>query len=248
MNHDEHCAALEFEIERFADVLAGADPRARVPSCPQWSVDDLAGHLGYVHRWAEGLVRVRAAQRVSGADMDLDLTSTSPTWLREGGSTLVATLRASDPDAPMWSWGRDQHVRFWSRRQLHETLVHRVDLELALGSSPTVEADVALDAIDEFLENLSAAGRFSPRVRELRGHGEVVSFRALDASRAWHVRLDDDGFALVDEAVAPDVQFLGAASDLLAVVYRRRNLDESNVEVRGDRALAEFWLARSALE
>jgi hypothetical protein len=26
----------------------------------------------------------------------------------------------------MWAWGPDKHARFWSRRMLHETAVHRV--------------------------------------------------------------------------------------------------------------------------
>jgi hypothetical protein len=37
---------------RFADVLAGADLDLPVPACGDWTVAQLAGHLGWVHRWA----------------------------------------------------------------------------------------------------------------------------------------------------------------------------------------------------
>ena len=40
----------------------------------------------------------------------------------------------------------------------------------------------------------------------------------------------------------------GPALDLLLVLYRRRALDGSGVTVTGDRGLADFWLANSALE
>jgi hypothetical protein len=37
----------------FRKALAGADPAARVPSCPDWSLRDLVVHLGEGHRfWA----------------------------------------------------------------------------------------------------------------------------------------------------------------------------------------------------
>ena len=144
-------------------------------------------HLGTVHRWAEHLVRARAPKRISSSDMALGEPHPSAPWLRAGGEALVATLRAADPDAPMWAWGADQHVRFWSRRQLHETLVHRTDAELALGRAPGAEPAVAVDAIDEFLVNLKGAAAFSPEVRNIRGDGELLSFRATDEDREWSV-------------------------------------------------------------
>ncbi|MFJ6752135.1 maleylpyruvate isomerase N-terminal domain-containing protein [Streptomyces sp. NPDC091266] len=49
------------------------------------------------------------------------------------------TFRAVDPDAPMWAWGADQHARFWVRRMLFETLVHRTGAETAVGIRPTVD-------------------------------------------------------------------------------------------------------------
>src|ERR1700742_26107 len=39
---------IHSESARFADVLAGAAPDARVPSCPDWTAADLLWHLGEV--------------------------------------------------------------------------------------------------------------------------------------------------------------------------------------------------------
>lgn len=219
-----------------------------MPACPGWSVQDLATHVGHVHRWAEHLVRVRAQVRIAAGDMDLDRGPPTPTWIVEGGTGLLATLRDSDPDDEMWAWGADQHVRFWSRRQLHETLVHRIDLELAGAADPTAEADVAADAIDEFLVNLSSAATFSPGVRELKGHGGRLAFTELDGGRRWVVALEPDGIPVARHDLTADAELEASALELLLVLYRRRPLREATVVLRGDQDLLGFWFDHSALE
>jgi uncharacterized protein (TIGR03083 family) len=248
VNHAGHCDHLEVEISRFASAFDVADASLRVPSCPDWSVEELAGHLGFIHRWAEGLVATRAAERISGSEMNLELGPVDAAWFRRGGASLLATLRDADPAAAMWAWGPDQHVSFWSRRQLHETLVHRIDLELALGVASEIEVLVASDAIDEFLVNLASAARFSPRVRELRGKGELVRFTATDYPATWTIELLPEGFSLIETSAPSDAELSGPVTELLTVLYRRRALDVSNLLVTGDRSLVEHWLENSALE
>lgn len=221
---------------------------APVPSCPGWKARDLSEHLGEVHRWAEHLVRVEARKRIPSEAMGLELSPVDAGWLRRGGTALIATLRASNPDAPMWAWGADQHVRFWSRRQLHETMVHRLDLELASGLTPLVEPEVASDAIDEFLVNLKGASYFSPRVKEIHGRHQTLRVVTSDVEGRWTIDIDEDGFSLTDEESRPDAQLVGPARDLLMVLYRRCDLDGSGVAATGDGSLIDLWLSNSALE
>jgi uncharacterized protein (TIGR03083 family) len=249
----EHCDLLGVEVEQFAGLIGrgpdGAGPFGEpVPTCPGWSIGDLTVHLGMVHRWAEHLVRVRAPHRISSSEMGLAAPQPTAEWLLAGGEGLVETLRAAGPDDHMWAWGADQHVRFWSRRQLHETLVHRIDVELALGRAPTGSPAVAADAIDEFLVNLSGAAYFSPRVKCLRGDGERLSFQASDEGREWSVTLVPAGFEVSGPVGSPHATVAGPALALLLVLYRRLPLDEAGVLTTGDRSLAELWWANSALE
>src|SRR5206468_2913885 len=115
-------------------------------------------------------------------------------WFADGGRALVDTLRAADPDAPMWSWGADQHARFWSRRMLHETTVHGVDASLAVAARPAVDAAVAVDGIAELLENLPSAAYFRPEVAQLKGSGESIHLHATDADGEFVIHLGADGF------------------------------------------------------
>src|SRR5687768_9598890 len=135
--------------------------------------------------------------RLSSKDLDLDHPdgpADYARWVRTGVHELVATLRGADPDAEVWGWGADKHVRFWSRRMLHETLIHRTDLEITTRTEPVIEDAVAVDGINEFLENLPHARRFRPEVMSLRGGGEAIAFSATDADARWTIRLVSEGF------------------------------------------------------
>ena len=248
MDHARRCDLLAAEVERAARVVDEVPAEAAVPSCPEWTVGDLALHLGRVHRWADGLVGALAGEPQAALGAFADPGPPTAGWLRSGGASLLGTLRAADPDAPMWAWGADQHVRFWSRRQLHETLVHRIDAELAGGLPSTAAPEVAADGIDELLVNLPAAARFSPKVANLRGDGRRLALETSDAERSWTITLGADGFVVERGNATAEATLSGPALDLLLVLYRRRALDGSGVTVTGDRGLADFWLANSALE
>lgn len=247
MDFATHCDQLEIEGARFVDLARGADRDSTVFACPEWTVSDLLEHVGFVHRWAEHLVRVRAPRRISGKDMDFPRGPATPEWLADGLDQLVATLRASDPDDAMWAWGEDQHVRYWARRQLHETLVHRLDLEEARAIVGDVDPDVAADAIDEFFANIESASAFSPAVKNLVGHGEIIEFIADDGP-IWTVRLQEVGFQFLPDAPRSDASVRARATELLPVIYRRRTLEGASCVVDGRRDLVEFWLANSALD
>ena len=192
-------------------MLAASDPERPVPTCPGWTVQDLASHLGSVHRWAEQLVRERAQQRIPWSDRGYDRWPANPSWIVDGGTSLLAALRSTDPDIGMWSWGADQHVRFWSRRQLHETVIHRVDLELAMDREPAGSQAVAADGIDEFLVNLLSARPFSPGVGELVGEGSRLAFTEVDGNGRWLVALEEGGISLPNDHGPVDVELARSA-------------------------------------
>jgi uncharacterized protein (TIGR03083 family) len=246
MDYRSHCDQLAREGARVVELARRADVDLAVPGCPGWSVGDLLAHVDFVQRRTRYWVQVRAPARISAREMDLPQGAVDAAWLAEGLEELLVTLRASDPDAPMWAWGEDQHVRYWARRLLHETLVHRVDLEDALGLAVTIDPEVASDAIDEFLGNVASAGEFSPAVANLVGEGDVVEFR-VEGGTAWSVRLDPDGFRFVSDPPAPDASLVAEATELLLVIYGRRSLDSHACRVAGRRELLERWIENSAL-
>jgi uncharacterized protein (TIGR03083 family) len=248
MDHIENCNALELEVTRFSNVMSSLPPDRDVATCPGWTVFDLAEHLGVIHRWAEELVRLRSPARIAREASATERAAVSPKWISEGGELLVATLLAANPDDEMWAWGLDQHVRFWSRRQLHETLVHRMDLELTAQKDPRVEDAIAIDAIDEYLFNVEKVARHSPDLSLLRGHGETMAFRIKDVDTLWSITFDQDGFGVSSTEGGFDAELIGSPVDVLLAILRRRGIDDGSVELIGDRQLIDFWLAHSAFD
>lgn len=249
-DHPAYCAALPGEIVRFADTVRGTDPATPVPTCPEWTVAKLVKHIGIVHRWAGHMVREGVTERLDPRQLDVGLPadeSAYAEWLAAGAAPLVDALRQAHPDRPVWSWSADQSAGFWSRRLLHETTVHRADAELTLGREPAIDAAVAVDGIDELLDNLSRAPRFTPTPAALRGDGESLHFHCTDVDGEWMVRLGAEGFAWEHGHGKATSAVRGPAADLLLLVYGRRRPDDARFERFGDDALLTRWVDNTAI-
>ncbi|MFE1299335.1 maleylpyruvate isomerase family mycothiol-dependent enzyme [Streptomyces sp. NPDC058731] len=248
----DHRAAVAAETARFVATIGDADLTTAVTSCPGWTLADLVKHTGSVQRWFSVLLRTRVQEPPRTREVDLRLPEREdgyPGWLAESATVAAEAFAATDPDLPMWAWGVDQHARFWARRMLFETLLHRADAELALGLSPAIDRTLAVDGIDEFLVNLPFATSFAPKVADLRGPDRTIGFRTTDGDDAWLVRLRPDGFGLEqtgEAADTADATVRGAAADLLLLVYGRLPYEAQSLAHEGDEDLLTHWFANSA--
>ena len=125
-----------------------------MPTCPGWDVRALAAHIGTTWSWsapdraraAPGAGAVRHARATSADD------EVQP-YLENSLETLLDALGCCPPDAEVWGFGpRPRTAAFWRRRQAMETVVHRVDAELAVGEPPRVQAAVAVAGLGEIVE------------------------------------------------------------------------------------------------
>ncbi|AUG75498.1 hypothetical protein CFP65_0536 [Kitasatospora sp. MMS16-BH015] len=249
----DHGSAVATETARFVAAVRDADPALPVPACPGWTLADLVRHAGSVQRWFTALLRQRIQEPPRSRDVDLKLpeqTADYPAWLAEAAAESAATFAAGDLDAPMWAWGADQHARFWVRRMLFETLVHRVDAETALGLPAEIDPELAADGVAEFLTNLPFAALFAPDTAKLRGADRTLRFTRTDGPGDWLVRLRPDGFGLDETAgaaeVTADATVRATAAELLLVLYGRLDRTAPGVELAGDAELLDHWFAHSA--
>ncbi|GAA3879773.1 maleylpyruvate isomerase family mycothiol-dependent enzyme [Streptomyces lacrimifluminis] len=246
---------LDAEGQLLAAAAEQAGTDAKVPTCPDWRVRDLVRHMGAVHRWAASYVAERqmSPQRLGGPP-DLD-GSALLTWFREGHRALVDTLTSAPPDVECWSFlPAPSPLAFWARRQAHETAVHRVDAQFALGITPTPLApDFATDGIDELLLGFHARAKSRARTEEPR----VLRVRATDRGDAeWTVRLSseppaaqrttnqaDQADQAVPAAQEADCEVTGPAAALYLALWNRQPFPG----VSGDAALAALWQEKSAV-
>ena len=198
VKHEEHCDELDREVDRFADALAHADFAAPVPSCPEWSVRDLTEHLGRVHRWARELVRTRATERMPMPPWMWERArSTSSGFVR----AVIRSLRPCVPQIPMSPCGRGAQIStFASGRGANcmKRWCTGSTSSSAMGEASIVDSAVALDAVDEFLDNVKSDRDIAVRARPTRSDGESLEFRTADSSKSWAVELSADGYAFVD--------------------------------------------------
>jgi uncharacterized protein (TIGR03083 family) len=171
--------------QRLADAIAFSDLRARVTSCPGWSAYDLVVHLGNIHAWAATILETGR----SAVDQNDEPAHARPRvvaqWYAAKAEDLYQVLRLIDPAQPCWTLTSDHgDAGFWPRRQVHETTVHCLDLDLANGRSTAVDAAVAADGVGEVLEVLLVRMHRKGRPAALTGPVQVI---ATDTGDSWVV-------------------------------------------------------------
>jgi uncharacterized protein (TIGR03083 family) len=221
----------------FRDIIAAApDLEARVPGCPDWSLRDLAAHLGHVQRFWSVVVRAGASP---GAPPREAIGDTEPhgdlaDWFGESTRMLLSALREAGPDAECWTWwGRSdalQTAGAVARHQVHETAVHTFDAQETIGKPEPVPATIAVDGVAEFLlVTLGAAGPWP--------HRPARVLFAADEGPAWTVDLTPAG-AQLDPAASGDpvTTVRGPAGDMLLGLFGRLPLESLRLD--GDPTVA----------
>ncbi|MGW0660521.1 maleylpyruvate isomerase family mycothiol-dependent enzyme [Streptodolium elevatio] len=249
-DHDHYCDLFVAQADVLAEAVSGADLTTEVPTCPGWTLAKLVKHVGIAHAWSAANVRAGAASTpVVARSLDLGLPddpSGLPEWLAAGARRSAAYLKEAGPDAPAWTFGPVPHARFWGRRMVHETLIHRIDAELALGITPKVDPDLAVDGIDELLTVIPGTG-FGDR--ELpHGNGESLHIHTSGGDRPgeWTITLTPDGYNWTRGHAKGNTALRGDAVAVMLILNRRAPVTEA-VEVFGDEPLLTHWLAGTAL-
>lgn len=250
-DHERYCAAVTAETDLLRATLRGADLGRQVPTCPDWTLRELAVHVGQAHRWADAMVRARATDELPDDAEHVPGYTPGPgadaldTWLAEGAGALAAALREAGPEAPVWAWAGPHRAGFWARRMAVETLVHRADAALAADRPYQADADLAADGIDEWLGLLSDPEQAAkdPDLAGLLGVGQTLHLHATDVPGAEWLVTGGPGHVEVRRAHATaDVAVRGTLTDLLLVMQRRLAADSDRLALFGDRALLDHWL------
>jgi uncharacterized protein (TIGR03083 family) len=222
---------------RAAAVAAG--PEAQVPTCPGWTVRGLVDHMAMVHSWALRSLHTPAdGDRAKPEDRPADWDELLG-WWDEKVAELADTLLGSTSNTPAWTFVGPKTFGFWSRRQAHETAIHRLDAEHARHGAdvPSLLFDVefAADGVDEFLTRMLLSGA---RRKPIARTGRVL-FHAADAGRAWEVRLTPGQppqvGPITDSGTDEDATVAGTADAVYRAVWGR----PSGAITSGDRSLLD---------
>ena len=236
MDIGTHIKAIQEHGLGLADAAERGGLDAAVPTCPDWQVRDLVGHLGQVHRWAANFVatgRTDPGAELEEVPDDHQLVA----WFRDGHAGLVDTLTNAPANLECWAFlPAPSPLAFWARRQAHETTIHRADAEAAAGKPLEVDPALAVDGIDELL-----LGFYSrKRGRLVADPAVTLGLRTTDTDDdAWTMVIGPEGREVTRGKAAGDCLVSGAASDLYQFVWNRRRDDA--VQITGDPAVLALW-------
>lgn len=228
---DKRCSAFR------AVIAAAPSLDVQVPTCPEWTLLDLAEHLAEGRQfWATvvsaGPADGPPARPASPAWRDRDAVEA---WLGASMEQLLRALHEAGPDRGCWTWWgpsqSPQTAGAVARHQLQQVAVHTYDAQVTLGTPEPLGAEVALDGVEEFL--VTCCATTSPWPHE----PALVDYHATEG-RSWRVFLSAEGaratrvpFA-ADAADDADVSLWGSAHELVMYLYGRIPL--SSLRVQGD--------------
>ncbi len=220
---------IETEAGRMSELARSGDLAAPIDHLGRWKARDVVAHLGGVHRWATRIVTERSMKGPGFTKSKLDGDELCE-WFDVGAAALVQLLRSLDPDAPCPNFnpGSENTVGWWIRRQLHETCIHRWDVESASDQCTKIDAKQAVDGIDEFLDTF---------VRT-RGKHTLDASLVLETTRpkqAWTLtpaakpgRIDVRSGGSGDAAV-----IAGKPEPLLLALWGRKTIGDAGLSITG---------------
>jgi uncharacterized protein (TIGR03083 family) len=241
-------AALRDQTREFGELIRRADPSTPVPTCPDWTVKQLFRHVGRGNRWAAQIIADRRSEPLDPRDVrdgkPPDDTDGAIDWLNASADLVIDAVDRVGPETRVWTFLGPRPVGWWIRRRLHEATIHRADAAIALGVDYDLPAEVAADAISEWIERVSVEAR--PRALPL-AVGRTLHLHATDdglgPTGEWTITSDsEDGITWSHEHGKGDAALRGQAKDLLLAIVRRRTAADGGIEVFGDAAVWEGWL------
>lgn len=248
---DLYYAEIESSTAMLAVVVDTVDPDLAIPTCPDWTLRHLATHLGRAQRWATEIVRARSDKfidfrAVPDGKLPADMAERGR-WLTAGATRLVSALREAGDDQ-VWAFDMMNPAGFWARRMSHEAMVHCADAHMAIGGAVAMPAELAADAIDEWLTVMSRVVSGQPDRRlTVLPPGRSLHVHATDPELGgrgeWLItHASGDALQVTTEHGKADVALTGPATDVLLTLLRRLPVSSQSVRVYGDAELLDLWL------
>ena len=233
LSNDAYLAHLATD-GRALIAAVGAAPDAQVAACPEWTNTGLAEHVAMV--WNFAMAQVESGDESGPQRPSPDPDESMPDLL----DRTVATLGDGDPDAPAWNWAGDLRAGWWCRRMAHETSVHRWDAQEAAETTGPIDADLAVDGIDELIEvGLRSRSRGGGSIEYPEGSLHLHRTDGDgDGDGEWLLTTVDGELVATFEHARGDAAARGTASDLLLYLWGR---GRTTLECFGDEALLDAW-------
>lgn len=206
-------------------------------------------HVGRGNLWAAQIISEHRSQPLDPRDVrggrppeDPDLAID---WLNDGAQAVIDAVDQVGSDARVWTFLGARPAGWWIRRRLHEATVHRADAALALGAEFDLSSELAADALSEWIDRACVDTRHPAAL----DRGQSIHLHATDErlgpTGEWSIVHDEAGVSWSHAHDKGSVALRGPARELLLAAVRRRTAADAGLEVFGDTAVWDGWLART---
>jgi uncharacterized protein (TIGR03083 family) len=215
-------------------LLAAAIPDAPVdvPSCPGWNTDDLAKHMAHVYLGQAFVVETGSQAENKEHLAPYPRTEDCLEFMGWGFEAITKALDINRPERPTWSWHHsDFSVDFWFRRMAHETVIHRIDAELAVGAVTPIDEALALDGVDEVLDFLPLTGSW-PEVPNIDFGIVSIVASTTNGSKVWDLKFTNEAATVSTVAESNGAAHLVISGDAEAMdLYLWGRIDSSDPRI-----------------
>jgi uncharacterized protein (TIGR03083 family) len=218
-------------------VAAIPDAPVDVPSCPGWTTKDLAKHMAHVYLGQAFVVETGSQAENKEHLAPYPRTEDYLEFMGWGYEAITKALDINRPERPTWSWHHsDNSVDFWFRRMAHETVIHRIDAELAVGAVTPIDEALALDGVDEVLDFLPLLGSWPEAPNVDFGIVSIVASTAA-GTKVWDLSFTDKA-ATVSAAAEPNetarLVISGDAEAMDLYLWGRIDLSDPRISITGE--------------
>lgn len=227
---------FEAAVKRIT-ALATEETQGAIPHIENWTARDAIIHVGSVFSFVAQSIAQNAPLSDNGVagwandPVNHPDTEELSEWFKSKSEYLAEVIWSHLPDDEIWTTSRSiKTAAFWMRRMTQEAAMHRWDIEAAHAATNPIDAELAVDGIDEFYD-FFVAERLSDA---FAGNG-TVHLHATDADGEWMITRSNEGIEVEKTHGKGDVAARGPASDLLLFVWNRKT--HSELETFGDTKL-----------
>ena len=227
---------FEAATERIT-ALASEDTQGPVPHIADWTAKDAIIHVGSVFSFVAQSIAQNAPLSDNGVAGWANDPANHPDtkklseWFKSNSEYLAEVVWRHLPDDEIWTTSRSiKTAAFWMRRMTQEAVMHRWDIEAVHADTNPINAELAVDGIDEFYDFFVAE-----RLPDAFAGNGTVHLHATDADGEWMITRRNEGIEVEKAHGKGDVAARGSASDLLLFVWNRKT--HAELETFGDTEL-----------
>ena len=235
LSREQYLLHLNADYQLLAAAIPGTP--VEIPSCPGWNTNDLAKHMAHVYLGQAFVIETGSQAENKEHLAPYPRTEDYLEFMGWGFEAITKALDINRPERRTWSFHHcDLSVDFWFRRMAHETVIHRIDAEQAVGNVSKIDEALALDGVDEVLDFLPLMGSW-PEVPNIDFGIVSIVASTKNGSKTWDLNFTNEAAtvsAVTESNGAARLVISGDAEAMDLYLWGRIDSSDPRISITGE--------------